>query len=472
MTIEQLINDAKKSVEDFKSAYELRLKSSEGQLTGLVEQIKKLEDGILQIEKKANEKKFVGGVKFKSLSEQFLESEQYQDFMKSNDRTKTYGFKVENGKFSYSQLKNAVTKANEFPLTTDSDVLDSTRHREVIFSNLRPITIFDVMNTDQLDPNSGSFEYVKETNFFRIITAIAVALIGGETDIVVENAQGFIVGSTISINDGPAKIDRIIGAINTNTNTITLTVALPAGAIAAGTDVYSSQFKATAEAQLKPNTYITFTREDAKAKTFATILPVTKQMMRMKNAVRNQIDNRLAVSVMQQIENAILYGDGSSETFTGLMVDADVTEFDWSDGEVGDTKADCVKRALTIVEASEYMPNAIILNPYDKTDMQLAKSADDGHYMVTVQLSDTGISMLWGVKIITTTAMTRGEYVCGAFDMAALFYWGEMPNLEVSGSHADFFAKNMYALRLEAYCAFEIVRPASFVRGAFDSAPT
>jgi HK97 family phage major capsid protein len=71
---------------------------------------------------------------------------------------------------------------------------------------------------------------------------------------------------------------------------------------------------------------------------------------------------------------------------------------------------------------------------------------------------------LWGLRAVVTSAIAAGTVLVGAFrDVAQAFYRSGLV-VEASNSHADYFQKDITALRAEQRLALAVYRPAGFCK--------
>ncbi|MCO2053009.1 phage major capsid protein, partial [Pseudomonas aeruginosa] len=133
------------------------------------------------------------------------------------------------------------------------------------------------------------------------------------------------------------------------------------------------------------------------------------------------------------------------------------------------TKIDTLRRAILQVRIAEYRASAIALNPIDWADLELSKDSTGQYIWVNVQ--DGGQQRMWRLPVIDTNAVPEGEFLVGAFNIAAQVFDREDANVEVSTEDGDNFTKNMVTIRAEERLALAVYRPESFIHGEF-AAPT
>ncbi len=125
---------------------------------------------------------------------------------------------------------------------------------------------------------------------------------------------------------------------------------------------------------------------------------------------------------------------------------------------------------MTLVWLANYRPSGVVLNPADFELIETQK-ASDGHYTFFQVQSGNGIGFIWRVPIVETQAIRAGDFLTGAFDVAATL-WDRMDaEVRIADQHEDFFVRNMFLLLAEMRAAFATYRPTSFVVGDFDGPP-
>ena len=232
---------------------------------------------------------------------------------------------------------------------------------------------------------------------------------------------------------------------------------------------FTNQADVVPEGDLKPESDLTFELKTESVKTIAHWIPATRQIIADAAQLRSYIDQRLVYGLKLKEESKLLYGSGTGGDIQGIMTHPGIQTYNWSAGQVGDTKIDAVRRAITKARLAEYPVTGIVMNPQDWEDIELAKG-DDGRY-IWVTVTEGGQQRLWRVPVVDTTAVQAGECLLGAFQMGAMIWDREQASIRVSEHHDDYFTRNMVAVLCEERLAFTIFRPESFVAVTFDEAP-
>jgi HK97 family phage major capsid protein len=220
----------------------------------------------------------------------------------------------------------------------------------------------------------------------------------------------------------------------------------------------------------KPQSGFTFVGEQAPVRTLAHWEAAHRNVLADEPQLRSIIDNELLYGLRLQEDEQILNGDGSGENLTGILETSGVQTYDWSDGLVGDNKADAIRRAATLSFLAYYEPTGVVLHPNDWEDIELSKD-DNGQYLVAVSVALGGEPRLWRIPVVDTPAMPEGKALVGAFGTGAQLYDREQASIRISEQHADFFVRNAIVVLAEQRLALAVKRPEAFVAVSFDGAP-
>lgn len=204
--------------------------------------------------------------------------------------------------------------------------------------------------------------------------------------------------------------------------------------------------------------------------TIGHYLPATRQILEDAAQLSAYIDGRLLYGLKLKEEAQILYGSGVSPNLTGIMTNANVQTYKWSDGKLKDTKLDAIRRAITKARRAEYPVDTVVLNPTDWEDIETLKS-DDGKYL-WVQVTVGGVMQVWRLAVVETMAIQAGEFLVGSFGMGATLWDRRQGSVRIADQHADFAIKNMVAVIADERAALTVFRPQAFVAGEFDEAPS
>lgn len=219
-----------------------------------------------------------------------------------------------------------------------------------------------------------------------------------------------------------------------------------------------------AEGAQKPESSLEFTLRTAPVRTIAHWIQASKQVLEDIPQLESYIDTRLRYGLRLVEEEQLLSGDGTGQNLLGLIPQA--TPFDLTRRKHGDTRIDIVRRAMTQLRLSEFHPDAIVMHPTDWEDIELTKTTF-GQY---VWANPRGLltPTLWGLPVLDSTSLAPGEFLVGAFSIAAQIWDRDDSTVELSTEDRDNFIKNMVTIRNEERLALTVYRPESFIFGDFE----
>lgn len=196
---------------------------------------------------------------------------------------------------------------------------------------------------------------------------------------------------------------------------------------------------------------------DASVKTIAGRMEIHKHMLDDIPALRTDIDTTLTYEV-NKVENAqILAGDGVGENFSGLITNA--TAYAQGAREpAGATILDRLRLAMLQVSAAGYVVDAHVLNIWDWAAAEMLKDTT-GRYIFGNPFMETPTPRLWGRRVVDTEDMPEGDFMTGAFKMAATYYERQGIEILLSSENRDNFDKNMLTVRGEKRGVVAVKRP-------------
>ncbi len=227
---------------------------------------------------------------------------------------------------------------------------------------------------------------------------------------------------------------------------------------------------------IKPQSSMTFEGAQTSVKTMAHWEAAHRNVLADEPQLRGIIDNELMYGLRLQEDAQILTGDGVGENLLGILATPGIQTYNWSSGanaaanQKADSRADALRRAITLSLLAYYEPSGIVIHPNDWEMIELTKDAN-GQYLVAQSVALGGEPKMWRVPLVESVAMTEGTALIGSFGQGAQLYDREQANIRISEQHADFFIRNAVVILAEQRLALAVKRPESFVRVSFDSAP-
>jgi HK97 family phage major capsid protein len=226
---------------------------------------------------------------------------------------------------------------------------------------------------------------------------------------------------------------------------------------------FTNNARPVSEGTTKPKSDLTFELESAPVRTIAHIFKASRQILDDAVGLRSYIDGRARYGLMFKEEAQLLNGDGNGQNINGLIPQA--TDYSAEFTPSSAQQIDTLRLALLQVVLAEYPSNGFVLNPIDWARIELTKDAE-GRYIIGNPVNGT-MPMLWNLPVVSTQAMGDGEFLTGAFNMAAQIFDRMEIEVLLSSENVDDFEKNMFTIRAEERLALAVYRPEAFVYGDF-----
>jgi HK97 family phage major capsid protein len=226
-----------------------------------------------------------------------------------------------------------------------------------------------------------------------------------------------------------------------------------------------------AEASVKPENQLTFTSLSEKVRLIATWIPATKQVLDDMTELMGFIQSSLPYYINLEEELQLLAGDDTGENLHGLLPQAQSYNASYLSAVNGWTRLDVIATAIQQINASkEIDPSFVILNTNDWWAIALTKDSL-GRYILGDPQSLT-TPRIFGLDVVSTTSIPPGTFLVGSgSSVAAEIRDRSELTVEISTEHADYFTRNLVAVRAEKRLALVTKRPNSFVTGSFTTSP-
>lgn len=219
-----------------------------------------------------------------------------------------------------------------------------------------------------------------------------------------------------------------------------------------------------AEGALKPESSTDFELIEAPVRTIATWMTLSRQIMDDAPQLQAFLDVQLRHMVGQVEELTVLWGDGIGENILGLGPQS--TDYDTDLNAVGDTKVDTLLRAISQVQMASQLPaTGIIVNSVDWASMIGLKDST-GQYLSSGPFGTTS-PQLWGIPVLDTLNMPAGQFMVANFQTACTLYDRMTTEVLISSEHADYFTRNLLAVRAEERIALVVRDKNAVVVGSY-----
>jgi HK97 family phage major capsid protein len=222
---------------------------------------------------------------------------------------------------------------------------------------------------------------------------------------------------------------------------------------------------AVAEGGLKPESALAFSKVDEVLHKIATFLPISDEMLEDWAQAQSYIDARLILFVKLAEEAQLLNGDGTGANLVGLLNRpglATTIVKGTAPSVAEDNGMDAIYRQITAIRTTAFLePDAIVIDPQGWQTQVLSKNSQGAYYASGPFVSEQN-QTLWGKRVAVTPALAANSSLVGAFQQGGQIFRKGGITVEASNSHADFFQKNLTAIRAEERLALAVYRPGAF----------
>lgn len=201
----------------------------------------------------------------------------------------------------------------------------------------------------------------------------------------------------------------------------------------------------TDEAELKLAGEIKWEEISSEVKKIAGSIKVSKEMLDDLAFVRSEINTVLMEQIEQAIDYSMLNGAGGSD-LNGLI--GNVPNFNagnFAGTIVGANIIDVLQVCKAQIQAANFQPTHVVMNPEDKAKLELTKTST-GEY--TYPMFFTGAENIAGLIVVASNNITAGTIIVADFSKLIVKV-REAVNLTV-GYENDDFTRNMVTIIAEA----------------------
>ena len=226
-----------------------------------------------------------------------------------------------------------------------------------------------------------------------------------------------------------------------------------------------SATSSVAEGAAKPEVTLELDLIDEPVRKLAAFLPTSDEAMEDVAQLRSFLDARLSLFVRIEEEDQLLNKTGTGTDLNGLLNRVPAGNKNQTSSASAANAADHIFAAISKARDSFLEVDGIVINNDDWEGLRLLKDGNDNYIAGSPFSNAVGgqpTDYLWGKPVVVTAAMAAGTALVGAFKTAAQVYRKGSLTTEASNSHADFFQKNMTAIRAEERLALAVYRPEAF----------
>jgi len=276
----------------------------------------------------------------------------------------------------------------------------------------------------------------------------------GVNDTITRNtvAAPYLVGGIVSAPEQPLLIEGLIPHVPVSSGAINYVE----------NKTFTNGAAGVAEGSAKPETTFAFALKTATVATLAHWTKITEQLAADAPAVSAFINAKMLYGLQYKVDRELVVGQGGN-SLSGLLNSGNYTDYSSSvTVPTGSTLIDFALLIKTKLEELAYAPRYLVLNPADWAALALLKDTQK-RYILGGPASVTA-KTLWGLEVITTSAMTSGKFLMADFGLGATIYDRQEVAIEIDREQDD-FTKNLFTIRAERRLALVVDSPAAIAGG-------
>ena len=222
-----------------------------------------------------------------------------------------------------------------------------------------------------------------------------------------------------------------------------------------------------AEAGAKPQGGPTLAVIDEAIRTVAVWANLTRQAAQDVPQVMSYLDGRLRYSVKRRADLQVISGNGTAPNISGMLDRSGINAYTAPAGS--ELTAVSIRKAITLMEQDEAVPEIIVLNPADAELFDLSNFATAGLNAVP-NIAGASATTAWGLVQVRSTAVAPGTAVL-VDPMALAVLDRNQVTAYMTDSHASNFTSNILTLLVEARLGLAVFEPAGICSVTFDYIP-
>lgn len=213
----------------------------------------------------------------------------------------------------------------------------------------------------------------------------------------------------------------------------------------------------TAEGGAYPEAALELTEKSMPTRKLAVFLPVTDETFEDEPRAEAYVNNRLPYMLQQRLDSQVLVGTGTGVNLLGTANVAGIQ----TQAQGSDPLTDAIYKLFRKIREDGFAePSVVFVRPSVWEQVRLMRTTD-GVY-IWGPPSAQGPMTIWGVPVVETVAAPADKVVAGDYANFAELAVRRGVDVQVSNSHADFFASGKLAIRADVRVAMIHYRPRAF----------
>jgi hypothetical protein len=218
-----------------------------------------------------------------------------------------------------------------------------------------------------------------------------------------------------------------------------------------------------AEGDVKAEQTVTVQLQTEPILTIACWTSASVQALNDLNMLQVFLDQVLVAAVRMEVDRQALVGAGPTAELKGILSIA--SAYNTSANKTGDSHIDVVSHAITQLASTGVAADLVVLSPAEAEALRLTKTSV-GEYVFGDPAAVAANPAVWGVRVVIDANMPPGQFLIGQSSAASILDREEAA-IMISYEHADFFTRNLAAIRCEARVGLAVFVPAAWVTGVF-----
>jgi HK97 family phage major capsid protein len=195
--------------------------------------------------------------------------------------------------------------------------------------------------------------------------------------------------------------------------------------------------------------------------TLGHFIHVSKQVLEDSGVLDAFLRNRLLYGLRLEEEDQILNGTGANGQLDGLLTNA--TSYSVQSPSLTN-EVDILVDVIRQIQAADYSPDAIVLNPQDWYDIRVRKEGSSSDTYVAGAPQEMVTPRLWGLPVVITNSIASGTALVGDFTRGAALFDRQEAAVELSRHNDTVFQKNMITLRAVLRVSVVVTSPLALVK--------
>lgn len=390
-----------------------------------IEEIKKVDEHISNLEAKADEQAKLNG--------------------KVHDELKT---ELKNAQDQYVKMKERLDT-----LETEAKRLKGGAEKAKSFKSLL---------SDAIEENHEAIQNYKSTGRFEMeLKDVHASKIHQKSSITLDNSDGSIVPADyrpgiVHDPDRQVHVRQFLQTASTNSNNVPFVFE----------DDYTDGTDITGEGSLKPESTAELVLKNAPVVKIAAHMKVAEEQLEDVAGLSGYLTTRGTTKYRLKEDSQLLYGTGSNGQLEGLTVAAS----DYSrvlSNSTASNEYDVLLDAIAQLAGREFVASGIMMNPVDWYNLLRAKDTGGNYILPDAVRFGVSPAQVDGVPIIRNTAIEAGDFLVANFAQMATLYDRRGVNVRFYDQNEDDAIKNLVTIVIEGRLALPIYLPTAGVYGDF-----